>query len=466
MDAIIDYLPSPLERERQLLTMMRQEGGVVESGRSAKNASAFIFKVMHDKRLGPLSYVKLLSGSLSQLQKVKTMNTSNLEQIKKIYRPFADELKVIETPVHKHDIVILTGLKDSRTGDLLTDLNFTQENWEEPKSAEPMEQKLSTLDDSYFEKPLPFKSIASQERKLIIVPEIKRLEPVYFCSIESKNISQQMKLEQALACLSREDPSFSYNIDQFGLTTIRGMGKLHLEIIRDRIESEYDIQPLLGPLQISYRETIVGSATEELQMDKIVNDVKNNIHIKLYIRSKPKSGVWSGKMLRLDMSKESTLGKLRQDHRRAIENGITSALAHGPSLGFPIIDCDILLLEFEANRRCGLPVISSATSQCVTNALQRCSPILLEPIMLLEVVTPSEFNGIILADLSLRRGLIQSTTARQNGSMVIRAETPLSSLSDYSEFLRINTSGRASFSMELYSYFAMNEAEKQNIVKV
>lgn len=440
MDAIVDNLPSPMDREKQIL----EASETVVKAEDNQKFCGFIFKITHDQRLGPLSYIKLCNGSISRGQRVRNMETERPEQVKRVYRVFADEFREITTnPPEKHDIVALTGLSESRTGDIIVGQDFK-------------------LEETADVTGLPFQLVNGS----IIVPQINRLEPVYFCSIESRKSSQQVKLEHALACMSREDPSFTFDIDERGITTIRGMGKLHLEITRDRIESEHNVDPLLGPLQIAYRETISSSANEELSVNKLVNGTKNTLEIKLYVRPKPQAGNWTGKQLRLDTSGESSLGRLRNDHRKAVESGFASALSHGPSMGLPLIDCDILLLDFKANSRCGLPVIASAASQCLMSAIQRCSPVLLEPIMLLEVVLPQEFNGSVLSDISTRRGIVQSTLARGNGMIVIRSQVPLATLSDYSEFLRIVTSGRGSFTMELHSYHAMSDSDKQTLFRL
>lgn len=453
MDSILTYLPSPVDREKQIKNLL---GMNIEE---SKANCAFIFKIMHDKRLGPLTYMKICQGSLKKLQYVQNLQNQKIEQIKKIYRVHADELKEIEGSVYKDDIVVVTGMSESRTSDIIVDRNFELK----PEGGAPLEFSQARNGD-------PLAPIANMPFTLlneeILVPQITRMEPVYFCSIEAMSLSQQNKLESALACLSREDPSFTFDIDRMGVITIRGMGKLHLDIARDRIKSEFGIDSMLGPLQISYRETIEGSATEEFSVDKLVNGVKSSLTIKLSIKAKPGAGAWSGKMLRLDTKGENSLGKLRFDHRKAIESGLLSALGNGPTLGYPMIDCDILLLDFIANRRCGLPIISSAASQCLMNAVRQCSPALMEPIMLLEVVVPSEHNGLILGDISARRGVVLSTSARQNGAIVVKSRTPLATLADYSEFLRIKTSGRASFSMELFNYSAMSEADKQNVVRL
>jgi len=426
MDAIVNYLPSPLDREYQL----RGSTSINEPSKTSKTC-LFIFKITHDNRLGPLSYVKVCNGTLVKQQRLLSLSQSQVEQVKRIYRVFADELQEIETPVCKDDIVVISGLDHSRTGDILVDQNFRPKISSSDKLAAV---PLKLLDES------------------IIVPQINQMEPVYHCSVESRTVAHQLKLEHALNCISREDPSFTYEIDEVGITTIRGMGKLHLEVTRDRIESEYGIDPILGPLQISYRETIDGSAIEELSVNKLVNSIRNVASIRISLCSKQNAGVWTAKMLKLDTNGDNSLGRLRSDHRKAIESGFLSALSHGPLKGYPLIDCSILLLDFTANGRCSLPVISSIASQCLSSAIKRCSPILLEPIMLLEVVAPKEFSGSILRDIASRRGLVLSTVAKNDNTITIRSQTPLAALGDYSEFLMVSTSGRGSFSLELHSY--------------
>jgi len=480
MDAINNYLPTPVEREEQILQRFGLNKKAITS---SQQPCAFIFKIMHDKRLGALNYLRIFGGKINRMQSLKNLQTNKVEQIKRIFRPFADELTEIEKPVFKDDIVIVTGLSDSRTGDILVEQGFSkaEENSVESSRGEmelqageqPSPSGQVSMEEEAYE---PSKAIAAARNRQpflllnneLLVPNIPRMEPVYFCTIESPSTSKQMKLEEALACLSREDPSFTYEVDTLGVGTIRGMGKLHLEIMRDRIMSEYGVDSILGPMQISYRETISGCAVEELKVNRLINGVRNRLSLKLYVRSLANSGAWNQKRLRLDCGPESTLSTMRADHRRAVETGVSRAMMHGPLLGYPMVDCDVLLLEFQANYRCGLALISSAASQCLMQAFSRCSPFLMEPIMLLEVVAPKAHNSTIVGDLSsTRRGVVISTQARSaTDSIVVRAHVPLATLADYSEHLRILTSGRASFSMELHNYAAVSESERSNIVRI
>lgn len=429
MDAVVNYLPSPKERKSQIISLMSNDNRRITE---KQNDCAFIFKVCHDKRLGQLNFVRVYSGSVKKQQKLKNLRTRNSEQIKKLYRVFADEMREIDEPVEEDDIVAISGLSNSKTGDILV---------AKDPNTDPTEHDIRNFDTPFI-----------WLDKSILVPQIKTLEPVYYCTIESSRASEQLQLEDALERLSREDPSFSFEVDQHGVTTVRGMGKLHLEVSRDRIETEYKIRSLLGPLQISYRETVQNSASEELQVSKLINGITSKMSVRIHLGPKPKAGPWTHKSLKLDTMGENSLNRLRNDHRKAIEAGILSALNHGPTLGFPIIDCEVTLLDFTANGRCSLPVISSGVSECLTNAVARCNPIVLEPVMLLEVSTPREFNGIILADLALRRAIVTDNCGFSDGTLIIKAEAPLSSLTDYSEVLRVQSSGRASFTIRLKGY--------------
>lgn len=535
LDAIVKYLPSPAERLGQVERSLLFDGPqrrLAESSKSAKSKqlnSAYVFKITHDKRLGPLCYVRVTSGTLEKMQRFKDLESSQAEQVKKVYRVFADELREIVTPVTRDDIVVVSGLSHTRTGNLLIDTHYKsieargkaspqideleggdtgtlagqvssgfdyvdsnavagenniEEEEEESESinADNGDYKANTGDKEEAANgvaagatsAMPFRVLEQN----ILVPRIGRVEPVYYSSIESQSQSQQIRLEKALAMVAREDSSFSFDINALGVTTIRGMGKLHLEIIRDRLRSEHGVGALLGPIQISYRETIGSCATDELNVDRLVNSVRSAISIRLSVRPKPGAGVWSPKELRLEQTTgafvDSSAGgggggdwRLRTDHRRAIANGLKSALQHGPLLGHPVIDCEIVLLAFQANKRSSLPMVASVASQCLTGALARAAPVLLEPIMHLEVNVPQEHNGTVLSDLaSNRRGQILSTVARASGAMVqLRSRAPLANLADYSEFLRTATSGRATFTMRLDSYQAMSESERMSLAR-
>lgn len=537
MDAILAYLPSPMEHECQILNQIHQPDRSTASKLASSSSSAckenekqsnktnttclFIFKITHHKRLGPLSYVRVYNGQLVRGQNLINLNTKKREIIKRIYRPFADDLTGEISPdqvVSKSDIVILAGLIESRTGDILVSNLQTSID-----DDELMPNAIENNDNNSNKKQnLPYRLLALDSGK-ILVPKIEQMEPVYFCTLEAASTSQQIKLEQALINLAREDPSFVYEIDSLGVGTLRGQGKLHLEIIRDRIATEYSLSPILGPMQIAYRETVAAARPllGQLELDRIINGQRNVVSIKLALSNSKQqmhntttaasnSHLWLAKQLKLDSTGAlnngdtqaiGRLARLRHDHRKAISLGLQTAMMHGPTLGYPLIGCELTLVDFKCNQKCTLAMISSAASQCLTSQIlnslttssggcndRSAENILLEPIMQLELIVPSECAGQIANDLNCsRRGQIlkqeslgDDAIAENNNNnnnkasfafesqrrTIIRAKAPLASLADYAEFLRVTSSGRASFSMELHDYVAMSESDKRNIIRI
>lgn len=442
LDSIISYLPSPVERELQIAKMMG-----VQIEESKDGDCAFIFKITHDKRLGPLSYMRVCNGAISSGTRLICCKTQQPRNIKKLHRAFGDELREISSRVEKDDIVIATGITESKTGDILGN-----------------DRLLARLvNDGTGDSRKPFKMVTNN----VVAPQIQDIDPVYLCSVEARSNADQVKLENALKCFAREDPSFRHECDERGIMTIRGMGKLHLDIVRDRLKSEHQVEAMLGPLQIAYRETILHEAIEDITLDRLINGVQSICDITLRVRSKPGAGFWSAKQLRLDYGSDTSLMQLRDDHRRAIEIGLQSAFSHGPKLGCPVVDCEVQLLQFSANRRCTVPVISSVTSQCLASAIKKAKATLMEPIMRVEVVCPKHKNGPIISDMTTtRRGIIDSTLARDNDYVIIKATAPLSTLADYTEFLRRAASGRATFVMTLHEYKPMSEQDMANMARI
>ncbi len=214
---------------------------------------------------------------------------------------------------------------------------------------------------------------------------------------------------------------------------------------------------------MSYRETINKYNEETVQLSKSVGGVKNNVKITLAVKPKPINTNVSHKV-RVIVTKENDLGKLRPDHLKAIETGVSNALDYGPILSFPVIDVSIDLLWFETTRSTSLPMITSASAQCITNCLKSASPILLEPFMRLEITTPEKYVGSIISDLSNRRSNIGDMQSR-GGLRVINSVTPLSELVNYSTFLRTLTSGTSTFTMEFDSYHHMNDVQQKKAIQ-
>lgn len=235
-------------------------------------------------------------------------------------------------------------------------------------------------------------------------------------------------------------------------------------MIKDRILREYGVDAYLGPLQVSYRETIAESVTDRIEMMKTIGGNKNKIKVELGVKPKQQKKRSNNQLVRVVVTKDNDLGKLREDHLRAIQTGVKNALEYGPLLSFPVIDVCVDLLWFETTSRTSVPMIVSTVSQCVINCLRKGSPQLLEPFMSLEITTPERYIGSIISDLSLRRSQIGEMQSKAD-FRVINAVTPLSELVNYSTYIRTLTSGTASFTMEFESYRHMNDSDQNKAIK-
>ncbi|CAG2104352.1 unnamed protein product, partial [Medioppia subpectinata] len=423
MDSICRYFPSPLEKVRQTQALY--------SGQLC----AFAFKIVFHKRLGCLTFLRLYSGDLKATQTMFNVNRDKPEKIHKIYMAFADDFREV-SHLSCGNIAVVTGLSHTITGDTLVTSQSVANDVKRKsgKESEPIFGGLS-------------------------VPE-----PVFYCSIESPSLSKLKDMELALTNLQREDPSFQVFPDKdSGQTVIKGMGELHIEVIKDRILREYGVDAHLGPLQVSYRETIAGTAVETLEIDKIIGGTKNRITIALQLSPKSKKQWPTDQLVRVVVTKENELGSIRSDRLKAIETGVQNALDFGPLLSFPVMDVSVDLLSFQTTFKTTIPMIISTASQCVTNCLKKASPQLLEPYMSLEVTTPDRYIGAIISDLSQRRSQIGDMTSKGD-LRVVNAITPLSDLMDYSTFVRTVTSGTASFCMHFESYRHMSDTDQHKAI--
>ena len=260
------------------------------------------------------------------------------------------------------------------------------------------------------------------------------------------------------------------------------MGQSHLEVLRERLARENDVDAHLGPLQVAYRESIRSEVRESISLSKTIAGVSNSVSLTLVLKpsvdqedlvsadagrifaSSSDSPVGTGSAaaspLKVVVSKENELGKLRQDHRRAIENGITSAFACGPLLNFPVIGVTVELHELSCSRGTTAAFLSSVTSTCVSSGLKGADAALLEPVMRIEITVPVSHSGKIVADLANRRSHLQEVSER-SGVRLIRSLTPLAHLVDYASVLRSLSSGSASLSILFHSYRRMTESERR-----
>ncbi|XP_037957013.1 ribosome-releasing factor 2, mitochondrial-like isoform X2 [Teleopsis dalmanni] len=426
MDAVIQYLPAPHERNQIYDCFGNDFVGKV-------------FKIIHDKHRGPLTLVRVYRGNMKKGQKV-TLSRGGQEILNKIFEPLADEYREIDT-VQAGNIGICSGLKNTTTGDLLIESTSSLKN---------AQKRLKNIyKNEEFEK--------KDEIEENIINEIFSTEPqvpvaVYFCSIEPPNLSTQSAMELALKQLQREDPSLTVRHDEVtGQTVLGGMGELHMEIIKSRILTEYKIDVDLGPLQIAYKETIDASAKETYFVEKDIAGIKQNVTITLELIK------GCHDLFSIDKSPENVanVNMLRPRMLQIIRKGALSALERGPRVGGQVVDTQIKLHNIVVGRGTADSFIMAAAVQCIQKILNTIGTRLLEPVMEIQIVSPAENISQILADLSRRRGIINEIVPKSNNK-VITAKVPLAELFGYSTSLRTISSGTAMMTMQPCGFSSMN----------
>ena len=412
LDAVIRYLPSPLDVEG--VTGHKPNKPEEEMLRTPSNSeplAALAFKIATDPHLGKLTYVRVYSGRLEAGSQVLNSVKERKERIGKIYRMHANKREEIAA-VGAGDIVAVMGLKDTTTGETLCD------------PANP-----------------------------IILESMTFPAPVIEVAIEPKTKSDQDKLGVAIQRLSDEDPTFRVHTDEeTGQTIIAGMGELHLEILVDRMKREFNVEANVGKPQVAYRETITKNVdridyTHKKQTGGSGQFAKVQISVG---PNKPVEGVeGSGGYLFIN---KITGGRIPREYIPSVDAGCQDAMENGVLAGFPLVDVQVTLLDGAYH-----DVDSSelafklAGTQAFKDGIRQAGPVLLEPLMSVEVTTPEDFMGDVIGDLNSRRGQIQAMDERF-GSRVVRALVPLSEMFGYVGDLRSRTQGRASYSMEFASY--------------
>uniref|UniRef100_A0A1B6EU19 Tr-type G domain-containing protein n=1 Tax=Cuerna arida TaxID=1464854 RepID=A0A1B6EU19_9HEMI len=386
MDAVVHYLPSPLDCTH-----------AITYSNFGDNLAAKVFKVTHVKHKGPLSFLRLYSGTLTKSTVTGDLLTSSLSAANAAKRNLSKEAKITE---------------------------------------EEAEERFNIS---------------------AVVPD-----PVFFCSIEPPSQAYQQRMDEALAELQREDPSLRVSFDEeIGQTVLAGMGELHLEVIRERIRSEYKIEVDLGPMQIAYREMLLAPMTDTLAVNHTIGNHKHSVKVTLSLLPEKRKD-----LLVLDRSKDSAdnMASITPRQLKSIRQGVTSGLAHGPIIGSPMVGVTVMLHFLEVGRGTSDTILTSTVAQCIKKILVEASTALMEPVMSLEVVTGEEYLPTVLADLSRRRTQIQHISVRGNSKMV-EARTPLAELLGYSKALRTITSGTASFTMEFDSFQEMGPLEQAEAIK-
>lgn len=404
LDAVIDYLPSPAEtKPAHGFAAEDEEKEVVRTADADEPFSALAFKVVTDKHAGKLVFIRVYSGTLEVGQMVLNASTQKKERVLKIVRMQADKREEVKT-ASAGDIVSIPGLK-ARTGETLCDAKA----------------------------PLLFE-------------KIDFAEPVINQSIEAKATADQDKLLAALLSLSEEDPTFKYGNDkESGQLLIRGVGELHLEILVDRIQREFNVPVRVGKPQVSYRETVSANSSKTVEFIR-QQGTKGQFAI-VTMRVEPNA---NGKGI--TFANEFVSKEFPAEYAVAIEQGAREAMGAGPVMGYPLVDVHVVLedAKFDVSESSDV-AFKIASSMAVRDCCREAQPIILEPVFLVEVTTPEEFMGEVIADISSRRGKIEGIDSRLN-LQIIKALVPLSEMFGYVTQLRSLTQGRAVFVMSFSRY--------------
>jgi elongation factor G len=417
LDAVIDFLPSPLDLPPVAGMDVK---GIEELDRPADDTapfSALAFKIMSDPYVGKLTYFRVYSGTLKQGSSVYNSTKDRKERVGRILQMHANH-REDKDAVFAGDIVATVGLKHTTTGDTLCDANAP-----------------------------------------IVLEALEFPEPVIHVAVEPKTKADQDKLGKALNALSDEDPTFQVHTDEdTGQTIIAGMGELHLEVLVDRMLREFSVDANVGKPQVAYRETITQP------VHKIVER---------YIRQTGGRGQYGHVVLDLEPTgpgggyefiDKIRGGDIPKEYIPSVDAGIQEALQGGVLAGYPTVDVRATLIDGSYHE-----VDSSemafriAGSMAVKKAAKQAHPTLLEPIMAVEVVTPEDYMGDVIGDLSSRRGKVGGMEQR-GASQVIRAQVPLAEMFGYATDLRSRTQGRATYTMQFHSYQQVPESISREIV--
>jgi elongation factor G len=404
LDAVVDYLPAPID-----IPPVR---GLLENGQPAERRpsddepfAGLAFKIMTDPYVGQLIFFRVYSGVVNSGDTVYNPSKGKKERLGRILQMHANQREEIKE-VRAGDIAAAVGLRVATTGDTLCDPN-----------------------------------------KIIILEKMEFPEPVISQAVEPKTKADQEKMGVALGRLAQEDPSFRVHTDEeSGQTIISGMGELHLEIIVDRMKREFGVEANVGKPQVAYREAIKKKVDSEGKFIKQSGGKGQYGHVWLKLEPNP-----AGKGYEfVDAIKG---GSVPREYIPAVQKGVADSLTSGVLAGYPVVDVKVTLHdgsyhEVDSSEQ----AFKMAGSIAFKDGMRKAGPVLLEPMMAVEVETPEEFMGNVVGDLSSRRGMIQGMDDQPGGIKVVKAEVPLAEMFGYSTTLRSLSQGRATYTMEFKHY--------------
>ncbi len=421
LDAVLDYLPSPLEVKPIDGILVDRHGDdgepIVLMPNDDDPFAALAFKIMADPFVGKLTYFRVYSGKLEAGSKVLNVSTGRQERIGRLLVMHANDREEVDA-VYAGDIAAAVGIKQVVTGDTLCD----------PKRPVKLE--------------------------MIDFPE-----PVIKVAVEPKTKADQEKMSVALGRLAEEDPTFQVQTnEETGQTEISGMGELHLEILVDRMKREYKVEANVGRPQVSYRETIRGTA-EKVEGRFVKQTGGSGQFGIVYINIEPAPGEG------FDFVSKIKGGSVPSEFIPAVEKGVEEALVTGVKAGYPMVDIRVTLVDGKYHDTDSSEIaFKVAGSLAFKEAARRAKPVLLEPVFSVEVVTPEDFLGEVIGDLNRRRGRIEGQERRGN-ALAVTGRVPLSEMFGYVNDLRSNTQGRASYTMQFDGYEEVPGAIAEKLVE-
>jgi elongation factor G len=407
LDAIVDYLPSPLDIPPVKGTDPNTGEEVIRHATDNEPLTALVFKIITDPYVGRLAFFRVYSGVMKSGTGVLNSTKGRRERIGRMVRMFADKREDVEE-VHAGDIAAILGLKDTFTGETLCDSDHP-----------------------------------------IVLEKISFPDPVINVSIEPKTKADQDKMGEALRKLAEEDPTFHVKSDeQLGQTLIYGMGELHLEVLVERMRREHGVDAVVGRPRVAYRETITRPVRIDETFKRQSGGKGQYARVVVEFEPLPEDSTET-----FVFSDEIRAGAIPREFIKPTEAGIREAMQGGVLAGYPVVGVKARLVDGAFHE-----VDSSemafhiAASMALKNAVQRGSPVILEPMMKIEVVVPDDYTGTVVGNLSSRRALIEGMEPRPGGSSSIKAIVPLGEMFGYATDLRNMSQGRGSFTMEFYKY--------------
>ncbi len=415
LNAVLDYLPAPTDIESVKGVDLDGKEDVRHPSDS-EPFSALAFKVMTDPFVGRLTFIRCYSGHLSSGSYVLNSSKDKKERVGRILQMHANKRTEI-TDVYAGDIAAVVGLKNTTTGDTLCD-----------------------------------------EKKPIILEQMEFPEPVIQLAVEPKSKADQDKMGIALQKLAEEDPTFRASTDhETGQTIIAGMGELHLDIIVDRMKREFNVEANIGQPQVSYRETLTAAAECEGKYIKQSGGRGQYGHVWIKFEPNPDKGY--------EFVDEVVGGVVPREYIPVVDKGLQDAMKSGVLAGYPMVDVKATLYDGSYHEVDSSEMaFKVAASLALKEAKNKCKPVLLEPIMKVQVVVPEEYLGNVMGDITSRRGRPLGQESRGN-ALAINATVPLAEMFGYATSLRSNTQGRGTFNMELDHYEEVPRNIAEEIIK-